>query len=251
MDSFRISNEQSPVELISLAWSSSGLGDRKRCCLAVLTSNHLLSIWGPGHDPRQAAGWRRLLVVNNHFKKGNSDIEAFSWLPTLDMRLLNSKDWRDHPAIGPKNHKYYLAAISKDRNIHVFEICRSENDTMNAADRCKESLDTLQIPLSTRAAGSSNLKEAVKRAQDLSWMMNTAEWSEWAKIQVKSQQRSISTRSRVLGVSLVYSDSSGHMELKKVENGAGLARELERIQPGAWLGPGIEAMHLFVEHADQ
>ncbi|KAH8690029.1 transcription factor IIIC subunit delta N-term-domain-containing protein [Talaromyces proteolyticus] len=97
-DSFSIGAEQSLSTVGALAWSPPGLGRHRRCVLAVLTSNLLLSFYEA--DGRRKT-WSRVAVVNHaldayfrahakqhgHGETGSavrkSRVRAFAWCPPL------------------------------------------------------------------------------------------------------------------------------------------------------------------------
>lgn len=59
-----VGEEQSEAFCASLAWSPPGLGKHRRCVLAVLTANHVLSIWDCVGKPDVASDWERVCIVN-------------------------------------------------------------------------------------------------------------------------------------------------------------------------------------------
>jgi hypothetical protein len=69
---FSIGEEMSESHVISLDWSPPGLGKHRRSVLAVLTSNHVLSIWECVGKFEIATDWVRVCVVNHvlqaHYK---------------------------------------------------------------------------------------------------------------------------------------------------------------------------------------
>ena len=72
---FSIGEEQSFSHVVSLAWSPIGLARHKRCSLAVLTSNHILSIWSPKSDHMNQHGWERALIVNHALVEEGSQVD--------------------------------------------------------------------------------------------------------------------------------------------------------------------------------
>lgn len=63
-DDFSIGEEESLITVTALAWSPLGLAKHKRPLLAVLTSNHLLSLWASTSDMTVAVSWERVFIVN-------------------------------------------------------------------------------------------------------------------------------------------------------------------------------------------
>ena len=66
---FSIGEEQSPSTVVALAWSSPGLAKNKRPVLAVLTSNHLLSLWASNSDMKNPASWGRVFIINTTVRR--------------------------------------------------------------------------------------------------------------------------------------------------------------------------------------
>lgn len=94
-DDFSIAAELSTSNVVGLAWSPPGLGRFRRCVLAVLTSNLILSLWEPVGAKGQ---WARVAVVNHalHASQDNptelegidfrkTNIRSFSWCPPLKV----------------------------------------------------------------------------------------------------------------------------------------------------------------------
>lgn len=90
-NSFSIGREQSTSHVIGLAWSPPGLAKYRRCLLAVLTANLLLSLY-EGVDDK----WERVAIVNHDlasifsvFIRDNalalrkSSVRSFAWCPPL------------------------------------------------------------------------------------------------------------------------------------------------------------------------
>lgn len=103
---FSIGEEQSLSLVAALAWSPAGVARHSRCALAVLTTNHVLSIWAPDANPTNPRSWRRVLVLNkclqDHFTRDSSDVTAtdsesnvvqrcrvyaFEWAPVAPLDL--------------------------------------------------------------------------------------------------------------------------------------------------------------------
>lgn len=101
---FSLGEEQTYSDAVSIAWSPLGLARHGRCALAVLTSNHVLSIWASKTNPTEPASWTRVLVVNhaivdpdsqNDFRWGSDNgkarqnlrlpwrIRSFAWGPVI------------------------------------------------------------------------------------------------------------------------------------------------------------------------
>ena len=68
-ENFSIGEEQSLSTVVALAWSPPGLAKHKRPTLAVLTSNHLLSLWASNSNMAVRTSWERVLIVNHAIRK--------------------------------------------------------------------------------------------------------------------------------------------------------------------------------------
>ncbi|KAL9592809.1 MAG: hypothetical protein Q9179_006351 [Wetmoreana sp. 5 TL-2023] len=64
LDNLSIGEEQSTGTVVALSWSPVGLAKHKRSALAILTTNHILSLWAPASDPKIPSTWERVLVIN-------------------------------------------------------------------------------------------------------------------------------------------------------------------------------------------
>ncbi|KAF2147533.1 uncharacterized protein K452DRAFT_217535 [Aplosporella prunicola CBS 121167] len=75
-----IGEEISTSTTALIAWSPPGLAKHRRCALAVLTTNLVLSLWACDSKPGVAASWKRALVVNHA-------VEAYFEEPGVDESL--------------------------------------------------------------------------------------------------------------------------------------------------------------------
>ncbi|KAI4748428.1 hypothetical protein E4T50_01313 [Aureobasidium sp. EXF-12298] len=127
---FSIGEEMSESFVHALDWSPPGLGKHKRSVLAVLTSNHVLSIWECVGKPEIATDWVRACVINHalqaHYKekdvqspeesehdhferlRAKRRIRAFAWSPALPNPSLSG-------ASGDCTTRYPFLAVSNDR----------------------------------------------------------------------------------------------------------------------------------------
>ncbi|KAL4891141.1 transcription factor IIIC subunit delta N-term-domain-containing protein [Aspergillus ambiguus] len=121
---FSIGPEQSNSTVAGLAWSSPGLGKHRRCVLAVLTSNLLLSFY---ESTGTQGKYTRVALVNEtlrrHFeplipdeglraKKAN--IRSFAWAPPLKA---------------PSPDLSYLGAEHR-WGIHILSVTNDDNDVL-------------------------------------------------------------------------------------------------------------------------
>lgn len=96
-----LGQEQSINLVIACAWSPAGLALHRRPVLAVLTSNHLLSLWQSNSDPQEPDSWIRVLVVNHTLSVSEAShaparILCMNWAPNMsasDQELAHGRDW--------------------------------------------------------------------------------------------------------------------------------------------------------------
>ncbi|KZM23505.1 uncharacterized protein EKO05_0000232 [Ascochyta rabiei] len=65
LPNYSIGEEISPSVPTAIAWSPSGLAKHRRCALAVLTSNLVLSIWSAEGKLQAESSWNRRLLLND------------------------------------------------------------------------------------------------------------------------------------------------------------------------------------------
>lgn len=65
LTNFSIGEEISPSVPIAISWSPPGLAKYRRCALAVLTSNLVLSIWSAEGKLHEESSWNRRLLIND------------------------------------------------------------------------------------------------------------------------------------------------------------------------------------------
>lgn len=109
LSNYSVGEEISPSVPIAIAWSSPGLAKYRRCALAVLTSNLILSIWSAEGKLQEETSWNRRLLINDslidHFTDSvatntshvtsnpeeqlrlRTRIRAFTWAPSLPTIL--------------------------------------------------------------------------------------------------------------------------------------------------------------------
>ncbi len=110
---FSVGEELSESTIVALGWSNPGLAKHRRCALAVLTSNHVLSIWAAESRVSVAAEWKRVLIVNKELKRASVNnfapssrqathsnllqqrIRSFAWSPLFQPRSLQGSPYVD------------------------------------------------------------------------------------------------------------------------------------------------------------
>lgn len=79
-----------------LAWSPPGLAKHKRSVLAVLTSNHVLSLWASNSDMAVPESWERVCLVNDAVKAALREEKfksRFKSVSSLRWRRIRSAAW--------------------------------------------------------------------------------------------------------------------------------------------------------------
>jgi hypothetical protein len=82
---FSLGEETSIHQAVSAAWSPPGLAKHGGCALAVLTSNHVLSIWAP-EGKGQSAEWKRAVVVSEAVRQFYKELNQRSGVQGSDER---------------------------------------------------------------------------------------------------------------------------------------------------------------------
>ncbi|RAL03677.1 uncharacterized protein BO80DRAFT_267060 [Aspergillus ibericus CBS 121593] len=128
-DNFSLGAEQSISTVVALAWSPPGLAKYRRCVLAVLTSNLILSLYEPVGLQRK---WTRVAIVNdalgNHFKSSiqdealnlrKSNIRSFAWSPPLK---LTATETASPYTVLPTESRWgwHLLSVANDDNDVIF-----------------------------------------------------------------------------------------------------------------------------------
>lgn len=91
---FSVGEELSTCHPITLVWSPPGLARHGRSILAVLTSDHVLTFWEPGADPRNARNWSKITVAGQETMPGsNAPVtpEQYVKLPKEDVAKLRKR----------------------------------------------------------------------------------------------------------------------------------------------------------------
>lgn len=147
-DDFSIGAEQSLSTVAALAWSPQGLGKNRRCVLAVLTSNLVLSLYEADGQRRT---WSRVAIVNDAIeayfsveekkskmqKDGDfltanllrkSRIRAFTWCEPL-----KNSDGGGHAASGSMRWGEQVLAVATDYNDVV--LVQVKRDDVSSVDK--------------------------------------------------------------------------------------------------------------------
>ncbi|EDP55366.1 conserved hypothetical protein [Aspergillus fumigatus A1163] len=123
-DDFSIGVELSPSSVVSLSWSPPGLSRHRRCTLAVLTSNLVLSFY-----QLVDGKWMRVAIVNNalaaHFNSfihdegprlRKTNIREFAWCPPLKV----PQGQNDSVPAAESRWGFQILAVANDDNDLIF-----------------------------------------------------------------------------------------------------------------------------------
>ncbi|KAF9890146.1 hypothetical protein FE257_006307 [Aspergillus nanangensis] len=196
-ENFSIGAEQSNSTVAGLAWSPPGLAKHRRCILAVLTTNLILSFYeavGP------QAKWTRVAVVNEALRSyfgplistsslsmRKSHIRSFAWSPPLLVPSSEETTTRAEHRWGIP-----LLTVTNDDNDVIF--LRAQRSIGSARNSNPYSIEVLSLtPLhdpvgNNRVAHSSIFASAVKtRLKSLSisygpWLFQESGEGDWAAV---------------------------------------------------------------------
>ena len=123
-----LGEEQSITLVIACAWSPAGLGLHRRSVLAVLTTNHLLSLWQSKSDPQEPDSWTRVLVVNptltiSEASHAPARIRCMNWAPEMsapDQEVAHKRAW------GPF---LLIIGVSDEASVRVIEVSSPYTET--------------------------------------------------------------------------------------------------------------------------
>jgi len=150
---YSIGEEISSSAPIAIEWSSPGLAKYRRCALAALTANLVLSIWSTDGKPKEESSWDRRLIVNNALAEyfisdateETSDItsslceqtrlrtriRAFAWAPalpsTLPLSILGSRLSYGQHMLAVCNEDNQLAIVVVDSPASSYGVDKSWN----------------------------------------------------------------------------------------------------------------------------
>lgn len=155
-DYFSLGREQSTSNVVGLAWSPSGLGKYRRCVLAVLTSNMVLSFF----ETVGAQGkWTRVAVVNQVLSQRaqslaktqgdrvrKASISSFAWCPALRV-----------PTSGGKKAAYSRDGAESRWGVPLLSVVTDENEVVFLQPRRAQSGYVIEV-LASMSIEDSGLK---------------------------------------------------------------------------------------------
>ncbi|KAF2173763.1 hypothetical protein M409DRAFT_16036 [Zasmidium cellare ATCC 36951] len=140
---FSIGEELSLRQAIESKWSPSGLAIHKGCALAVLTANHVLSIWAPSGKSDVASNWARQGIVNDAVAEyyrskdtarqhGTDDQSSQQQLTEQDRvrQRIRSFAWSPPLTRNGGDEEYYLAVSTEGADILFFRVTSPHSGTL-------------------------------------------------------------------------------------------------------------------------
>lgn len=176
LEEFSIGEEQSTSTVSAISWSPPGLGRHRRSFLAVLTTNHLLSLWEMKREPNQ---WQRIAIINDSLKTDFSSasrfgtrIGAFAWSPPC---TLGSSDGDDKA--GPQNSRWgetFLVVANQMSQVMVLHI-----QHRHQREHHRLIFDVLSIPLTPISSAESRRSFLFTASDYASKNMRHLAWGPW------------------------------------------------------------------------
>jgi len=133
-DNFSIGEEQSLSNAVTVRWSPTGLAKHRRCALAVLTANHVLSIWASDAHPKDPQSWKRVLVVNHGLQQYfesldvlQEDVQDERVLTKLRTRV-RSFGWSPNPRDATSSLKHRRSGAFWPGGLHFLAVANDNNE---------------------------------------------------------------------------------------------------------------------------
>ncbi|KAI9684353.1 MAG: hypothetical protein M1829_002163 [Trizodia sp. TS-e1964] len=183
---FSIGEEQPSCTISALAWSPPGIAKYRRSVLAVLTTNHFLTLYESTSNPRSLSSWKSALVINiplrsyfEHLKETTTE----NFIAQLDLLKLRSRirsfSW-SQPSVSASIWGTCFIALANDANEVVFaHISSSHEGAPNPGGIWKAKiLGHVRVsPLRLSLPGPSLVKS--KHEMPLCRYIRNMSWSPW------------------------------------------------------------------------
>ncbi|KAI9661269.1 MAG: hypothetical protein M1821_009596 [Bathelium mastoideum] len=129
-NTWSVGEEQSTRWVVALEWTPLPIAIHQRYALAVLTSNHVLSIWASSSTPTAVESWKRRLIINNvlasYFESADHDenvwrlrrrIRSFAWSPRLYQKLGRLRSRTQYLAVANEWNEIAILAVQTPHGI--------------------------------------------------------------------------------------------------------------------------------------
>ena len=197
-ENFSAGEELSLRHVQALEWSSPGLGRHQGCVLAILSSNHVFSIWACDGTPDLARNWKRSVIVNHALRKyyesknlssnGSQDdhheaiqvsqrVRAFAWSVPIrkacdaaDNNLSRYVN-RGHQllAVSTEGEDFLLLRVQSPHNILNPELAEWQIDVLHCFSTRSSTLKALHPSLSKEESGIDPSNHPRVIADHLAW----------------------------------------------------------------------------------
>jgi hypothetical protein len=195
LSNYSVGEEISSSPPIAIAWSPPGVAKHRRCALATLTANLVLSLWSADGKPKEDSSWDRRLIVNNalaeYFLSNAIDeashitvnfgeqlrlrtrVRAFTWAPALPCPLPLS-------TLGSRlSYGQQMVAVCNDDNQIALVVIDSPTSTYGA-DRSWSAEVLTHITLTPDSESifeePAVFEDMIKQQRNISHVS----WSPWA-----------------------------------------------------------------------
>ena len=164
--------------MVGLHWSPPGLSRHHRCSLAILTSNHVLSLWASTAYPHERVSWHRVLVVNHalsqHF--GTQLLDKQHEGESRRRCRIRSFTW-PHFGTADPGEAFYLAVSNDCDEILICQIASpylplTDADSWTASVKCLNSKPCKPIVI---AQSERYLEDAIPPIRSIKAIC----WSPW------------------------------------------------------------------------
>ncbi|KAL5118460.1 hypothetical protein ACEQ8H_003636 [Pleosporales sp. CAS-2024a] len=195
LENYSIGEEISSSAPIAVAWSPPGLAKHRRCALATLTANLVLSIWSADGTQQESSSWGRRLIINdalteyfvNHFsgtlvpasfeeelERLRTRIRAFTWAPALP-NAHTSSTLGTRTSYGP-----HMVAVCNDNNQLMLVSIESSTTTFGMEKRWTAKVLThMSLTLDSETVSSLPLTFEDRMSQQR--QLSHVSWSPWIK----------------------------------------------------------------------
>jgi len=197
---FSIGEEQSQGTVKSLAWSPAGLAKHRRCALAILGTNHVLSLWASDYNPREARSWSRVFIFNRvlqQFFEGESApseldgmkyeemlrlrsrIRSFAWCPRPTSLIMRSSNVPS--AIDQTDGFHYLAVTNDLNEIVILEVLSPFKKLITTPSAPWNARVCTFLSLSNQVVPSNMSASSLPGLSCSSRFVDQVAWSRWTQ----------------------------------------------------------------------
>ncbi|PGH23557.1 hypothetical protein AJ80_02337 [Polytolypa hystricis UAMH7299] len=187
---FSLGEEQSTSTVTTISWSAPGLGKYRRCALAVLTSNCLLSIW---ERVDGYAKWVRVAIVNhalrNWFAAASGDdvvavqrrqrVRAFAWSPVCRKVGAGGDDEEEEEDGDSRWGVNFLAVANNAGDLTLLQVRCRRNEANVRDGLLVEVLSSQTLEPPKYAYGQVQQDSVLARSLRSVQIISNLSWSLW------------------------------------------------------------------------